>query len=129
MMRGLSKEVERRADLPVAPDKPFTGDNAYRFSSGLVIDDLRRDPFTFIPVHPDVVGQDFTYLVGKNSGTGSLKLKLEERDIDPDHLSESEYEELLQAVKHRSESQERPLEDHEFYDLVRDRHAELFKDL
>lgn len=128
MMRALSKEVVRRSDLPAAPDKPLTGDNAYRFSSGLVIDGLRRDPFTFIPVLPEVVGQAYTYLVGKNSGRGSLELKLEERDIDPERLTDDEYDELLAAVKHRSESQERPLEDHEFYGMVRDQHPELFEE-
>lgn len=126
-MRALSEEVERRSDLPVAPDKPFVGDNAYRFSSGLVIDGLRRDPFTFVPVLPEAVGQEFTYLLGKNSGRGSLELKLEEAGVDPEALSDDDYDELLAAVKSISESQERPLDDHEFYGLVEARHPSLLE--
>lgn len=124
-MRGLSTEVARRTDVTLAPDKPLTGDNAYRFSSGLVIDGLRRDPFTFVPVLPEAVGQDFVYLLGKNSGRGSLELKLEEAGADPEELTDEDYEVLLGLVKERSESQERPLEDHEFYDMVEERHPEL----
>lgn len=124
-MRSLSKEVERRSNQDVAVDKPLTGDNMYTFSSGLVIDGLRRDPFTFIPVHPSVVGQDFTYVLGKNSGLGSIELKLEELGVDPETLSEAEREALVTAVKEVSETQERPLEDHEFEAMVGDRHPEL----
>lgn len=117
-MRSVSREVERRSDQQVAADKPLTGDNAYKFSSGLVIDGLRKDPFTFISILPEVIGQEFSYVIGKNSGQGSIKLKLEEYDIDPSAFSEDEIDFIVSSVKEISETQERPLEDHELIEIV-----------
>lgn len=126
-MRALSKEVERRSNQRVAAGKPLTGDNAFRFSSGLVIDGLRRDPFTFIPILPEVVGQGFSYILGKNSGQGSIKLKLEEYGVDPGSLTEEDFESLLTSVKERSETQERPLEDHEFIRMLEAHRPDLLE--
>lgn len=119
-LRALSKEVERRANLPVAPDKPLVGDNAFRFSSGYIMHGIRQNLFTPIAVHPKAVGQSFSFLLGKNSTRVSLEMKLEERGVDPAALTDEDYDALLERVTRRSEVQKRPLEDHEFYEMVRE---------
>lgn len=124
-LRSLSKEVERRADIPVAPDKPLVGDNAFRFSSGYIIHGLQQNLFTPLALHPRAVGQDFEFMLGKNSARNSLELKLEEAGVDPAALTDEDYEVLLERVKELSETQERPLEDHEFYQMVEEHRPDV----
>ncbi len=127
-LRGLSKEVERRSTLPVAPDKPLVGDNAFRFSSGYIMHGIRQHLFTPLAIHPRLVGQSFSFLLGKNSTRVSLEMKLEEFGVDPATLTDADYDAVLEAVTTRSETQQRPLEDHEFREMVRDRRPDLALD-
>jgi isopropylmalate/homocitrate/citramalate synthase len=124
-LRSLSKDVERRSDLEVAPDKPLVGDNAFRFSSGYIIHGLQQNLFTPVALHPRTVGQEFSFMLGKHSARNSLELKLEEAGVDPSELTDDDYEALHDRVKGRSETQERPIEDYEFFGMVRERRPDL----
>lgn len=124
-LRGLSKEVERRSNFPVADNAPLVGDNAFRFSAGYIINGIRQNLFTPISIHPRAVGQDFEFMLDKNSTRTNVEIKMEEACLDPGILDDDDYSALVAAVTERAEEQERPIEDHEFYEMVRDRRPDI----
>lgn len=124
-LRSLSKEVERRSNFPVAENAPLVGDNAFQFSSGYIIHGIEQNLFTPVSIHPRAVGQDFTFMLDKNTTRTNVEIKLEEACVDPAEISDEDYEAVVRQVVDRSESQERPLEDHELYDMIRARRPDL----
>lgn len=124
-LRRLSKEVERRTDFPVGDNAPLIGDNAFRFSAGYIIHGIEQTLFTPISIHPRAVGQDFMFMLDKNATRTNVKIKMEESCVDPDKLTDEDYEVLVDEITERSERQERPIEEHEFYEMVRKRRPDL----
>lgn len=124
-LRGLSKEVERRADFPVADNAPLVGDNAFRFSAGYIIHGIQQNLFTPISIHPRAVGQEFEFMLDKNTTRTNVEIKMEEACVDPDALTDEDYDALVAEITDRSERQERPIEDHEFHAMVRERRPDL----
>jgi isopropylmalate/homocitrate/citramalate synthase len=124
-MRALSKEVERRSNFDVGENTPLVGDNAFRFSAGYIINGIRQNLFTPVCLHPHAVGQEFEFLLDKNTTRTNLEIKLEDACLDPDVLTDEEYDDFVETVTERSESQQRVIEDHEFYEMVRDRRPDL----
>jgi isopropylmalate/homocitrate/citramalate synthase len=124
-MRSLATEVERRSNFPLSPNKPLTGDDIFRFSSGMIISGIRQNPDDFLPYDPAIFGQSAAYEVGKHSERPSFEVMLEQRGVDPSELSDEDYADLLERVQSRSQPQQRPLENHEFYDMVRDVRPDL----
>lgn len=111
----LSKEVEKRSGLKVAANKPLVGDRVFTFSSGLVIDGLRRDPFTFLPLDPGLLNREISYLLEKSSGRGSVRMMLDAHDID---ASPEQVEEILQEVKEYSEKRKRVVSEGRFKEIA-----------
>jgi isopropylmalate/homocitrate/citramalate synthase len=93
--RELSQLVQRLAGTPLPPWKSVTGDNLFTRESGAVAAQF-HDPPAIEPYAAEVVGAERGIVLGKKSGLDSIRLKVEELELD---VEEERFGELLEAVK------------------------------
>jgi isopropylmalate/homocitrate/citramalate synthase len=93
--RELSRLVAERAATPLAPWKAVTGENLFVRESGAVASQF-HDPPAIEPYASDLVGQTRGVVLGKKSGLGSIRIKVEELGLD---VPAEQQPELLAKVK------------------------------
>jgi isopropylmalate/homocitrate/citramalate synthase len=83
----VTRLVSEIAKIPIALNKPVTGDNEFTYESGMVVDMALRmsqseKPYSTMPFSPQLIGRKgFNVLIGKMSGGTSVRKKLEERGL------------------------------------------------
>ena len=98
LLKKVSKLVERVSGLPVPPNKPVVGENAFTHESGIHAAGVMRDGSTFEPgvMTPEMVGQNRKLVLGKHTGKHGVAQALAEAGLNP---GESELKEIMQRVK------------------------------
>jgi isopropylmalate/homocitrate/citramalate synthase len=114
-LKSVSAQVEKLSGVELQVHKPVVGVNSFRHEAGMIVSGLLKEPFTAESYKPHVVGQQRQILIGKKSGLASIRLKLEELNIDAD---EDKLPSLLQAVKVTATEKRRALTDEEFRDVA-----------
>ncbi len=94
----LAQAVEEYSDVPVPANKPVVGDNAFAHESGIHAAGVIENSDTFEPgcMTPEMVGAEREFVLGKHTGTHSVRKRLEERDFAP---TDSEVREVTRRVK------------------------------
>ena len=94
----LSKLVERRSDVPVPGNKPVVGNNAFAHESGIHAAGVIENSDTFEPgvMTPEMVGGERELVLGKHTGTHSVRERLREVGFDP---TDAEVREVASRVK------------------------------
>lgn len=87
-------------------NKPVIGSNIFAHESGLHIFGITKNPSLYEPFSPDEVGVKRHLVLGKHSGTTSLKIKLEEAGLQ---LEEPILQFLLSKVRRMVIRQKKPL--------------------
>src|SRR6056297_3788996 len=94
----LARIVEEASDIPVPANKPVTGRNAFAHESGIhaagVIENA--DTFETGVMTPEMVGAEREFVLGKHTGTHSVRKHLVEAGFDP---TDSEVRRLTKRVK------------------------------
>ncbi|WP_149783017.1 LeuA family protein [Halorubrum aquaticum] len=94
----LARIVEDASDIPVPANKPVTGRNAFAHESGIhaagVIENT--DTFETGVMTPEMVGAEREFVLGKHTGTHSVRKHLVEAGFDP---SDGEVREITKRVK------------------------------
>ncbi|MGZ0745849.1 LeuA family protein [Haloparvum sp. AD34] len=82
---GLSRMVEDASDIPVTGNKPVVGRNAFSHESGIHAAGVIENSDTFEPgvMTPEMVGAEREFVLGKHTGTHSVRKHLEEAGFDP----------------------------------------------
>ncbi len=84
-LRDLGAMVSRLTGVPVPPNKPVGGANLFVTEAGIHQDGLLKDPSTYLPYPPEVVGAGAVQLaLGKHSGRHAVLHRLEGRGWAPD---------------------------------------------
>ncbi|HSW36337.1 MAG TPA: homocitrate synthase, partial [Candidatus Limnocylindrales bacterium] len=81
--RSLCEYVARASGRPVYPNKPIVGANTFAHESGIHADGVLKHPATYEVFSPEEVGLERQIVIGKHSGTQSIKMKFAEYGIDP----------------------------------------------
>jgi isopropylmalate/homocitrate/citramalate synthase len=117
--RELSHLVQMFSRTPLAPWKPVTGENLFTRESGAVAAQF-HDPPAIEPYAAELVGAERGIVLGKKSGLDSIRIKLEQLDLEvpPEHHSE-----LLEAVKKAGTKKRGLVTDGEFRRLVNRRRS------
>jgi len=102
--------------IPVSPNKPILGGNIFHVESGIHVDGILKDPKCYEPFPPETVGLQRKIVIGKHSGTASIKVKLAELGIS---CAEEKIPAVLESVRARSGEKRGALDDMEFAELVR----------
>jgi 2-isopropylmalate synthase len=94
----LSQMVEAYSDVPVPANKPVVGENAFAHESGIHAAGVIENSDTFEPgvMTPEMVGTEREFVLGKHTGTNSVRKRLEDRGFAP---TETEVRKLTRRVK------------------------------
>jgi 2-isopropylmalate synthase len=94
----LSRLVEDASDMPVPANKPVVGRNAFSHESGIHAAGVIENSDTFEPgvMTPEMVGAEREFVLGKHTGTHSVRMRLEEAGYDP---TDAEVREVTRRVK------------------------------
>ncbi len=99
-LRELSQQVIQATGTPLPPWKAIVGDNAFAHESGIHAAGVLRDPQTYEPFPPELVGSQHRLVVGKHSGRHLLAQVLQEQGIPIDRIPSTQWEQILQHVRH-----------------------------
>ena len=113
-VRELARLVERLSGTPLAPWKPITGENLFTRESGAVAAQF-HDPPAIEPYASELVGAERGIVLGKKSGIDSIRIKLEELELD---FPADGHAELLDAVKRLGVKKRGLVSDADFKRLV-----------
>jgi len=94
----LSRLVEEASDIPVPGNKPVVGRNAFSHESGIHAAGVIENSDTFEPgvMTPEMVGAEREFVLGKHTGTNSVRKRLEEAGFAP---TDDEVREVTRRVK------------------------------
>ncbi len=91
-----SRLVRNLTKMPVAPNKPLIGDNAFTHESGMHVHGTLADTSLYEPMDPELIGRKRRFAFGKHTGKASVKMALEEMGISAD---ESQTQKILSKLK------------------------------
>ncbi|WP_449289627.1 LeuA family protein [Natronococcus pandeyae] len=94
----LSETVEERSGVPTPGNKPVVGDNAFSHESGIHAAGVIENSDTFEPgvMTPEMVGATRRLVMGKHTGTHSVRERLCESGFDP---TDEQVREVTRRVK------------------------------
>ncbi len=119
-LKEVADYVSFATGVVIPPNKAIVGNNAFAHESGIHTHGILRDPFTYEPFPPKLVGNVRRLTIGKQSGTAIIKHQAESlhgKEIDK---TDPRLDYLVQLVKDIYASGERKssLKDEEFKQLV-----------
>ena len=84
-LTALSRLVETASDMPVPVNKPVVGRNAFSHESGIHAAGVIENSDTFEPgvMTPEMVGAERELVMGKHTGTHSVRQRLTDAGFDP----------------------------------------------
>ncbi len=113
-LTDLAKMVFEAANLPVPPNQPWVGPNAFSHESGIHVAAVLNCPMTYECVDPEEVGNRRRLVLGKHSGTALVKSRLDDRGIQ---ASQEQICDIVRAIKRAGEDHGR-VPDDEFWRMV-----------
>lgn len=93
---SLSTLVSKYTRVPLATNKPIVGAMAFTHESGIHAHGLMRDSSTYEPMSPELVGRKRRIVLGKHSGSASVKSALGELGYKP---GEKQLNEIVRRIK------------------------------
>lgn len=118
----VSEFVARASGRMLPAWKAIVGSNMFAHESGIHTDGMLKNPLNYEPFRPEDVGSERQMVIGKHSGTASIKAKfLKEYGKE---VTDLEAEELLKRVRNFAVDMKRSLFDKElmyiYEDMLRD---------
>jgi isopropylmalate/homocitrate/citramalate synthase len=95
---GLSRLVEQCSGIFITPQTPVVGLNAFRHESGIHVDGILKNSETYTGLDPREVNRTPSFVLGKHTGTQTIRHLLEHRGIS---ASEEDLGKILCLVKDR----------------------------
>ncbi len=92
----LSAYLERVSGFFLAPNKPITGQNAFTHKSGVHTNGVLKDPRTYEPFDPALLGRERKIVIDKYTGRSAVAARLEEYGIE---VSAAELEVIVNRIK------------------------------
>ena len=98
----LARLVERYSGIFIPPNTPIVGLNAFRHESGVHVDGILKNSKTYTELDPQEVSRTSSFVLGKHTGTRTIRHLLKQRGYEAD---EAELGEILRRVKERKASE------------------------
>jgi len=92
----ISSYLEKVSGFFLAPNKPITGQNAFSHKSGVHTNGILKDPRTYEPFDPAILGRERKIVIDKYTGKSAVASRLEEYDIE---VSAAELEVIVTRIK------------------------------
>ena len=92
----LSSYLEKISGFFLSPNKPITGQNAFSHKSGVHTNGVLKDPRTYEPFDPALLGRERKIVIDKYTGKSAVASRLEEYGIE---VSAAELEVIVSRIK------------------------------
>jgi homocitrate synthase NifV len=96
LFRELSEYVARASARSIPVWKPIVGANVFAHESGIHADGVIKNPLNYEVFPPEEVGLERQLVIGKHSGSKSIKMKFKEFAIE---LSDEDSQEILKQAR------------------------------
>ena len=93
---NISSYLEKVSGFFLAPNKPITGQNAFSHKSGVHTNGILKDPRTYEPFDPSLLGRERKIVIDKYTGKSAVASRLEEYEIE---VSPAELEVIVTRIK------------------------------
>ncbi len=100
----LSAYLEKVSGFFLAPNKPITGQNAFTHKSGVHTNGVLKDPRTYEPFDPAILGRERKIVIDKYTGKSAVAARLEEYGIQ---VSPAELEVIVSRIKNLGDDRKR----------------------
>ncbi|MCL6456793.1 MAG: hypothetical protein K6T85_02185, partial [Gorillibacterium sp.] len=100
--------------IQVDGDKAVIGRNVFAHESGIHVDGVSKNSELYEMIRPEEVGLTRQIVIGKHSGTASLKYKFKEWNVE---LEQGAAVLMLEQVREMAERQKSPLSDVQLKEL------------
>jgi isopropylmalate/homocitrate/citramalate synthase len=88
--------LEKVSGFFLAPNKPITGQNAFTHKSGVHTNGILKDPRTYEPFDPAMLGRERKIVIDKYTGKSAVAARLDEYSIQ---VSPAELEVIVTRIK------------------------------
>jgi len=92
----ISNYLEKVSGFFLAPNKPITGQNAFSHKSGVHTNGILKDPRTYEPFDPSILGRERKIVIDKYTGKTAVVTRLDEYGIE---VSAAELEVIVSRIK------------------------------
>ena len=92
----LSGYLEKVSGFFLAPNKPIIGQNAFSHKSGVHTNGVLKDPRTYEPFDPAILGRERKIVIDKYTGRSAVAARLDEYGID---VNPAELEVIVSRIK------------------------------
>ncbi len=101
--------------LTVPVDKAIIGPDVFAHESGIHVDGIAKNPLLYEVIQPEAVGLKRQVIIGKHSGTASLKYKFTQWNLN---LTQLEAVQMLKTTKRLALQQKGPLSDRQLQQIL-----------
>ena len=95
-LMDISGYLEKVSGFFLAPNKPITGQNAFSHKSGVHTNGILKDPRTYEPFDPAMLGRERKIIIDKYTGKSAVASRLDEYGIE---VSAAELEVIVTRIK------------------------------
>ncbi|MDO9039825.1 MAG: homocitrate synthase, partial [Bacteroidota bacterium] len=95
-MQELCRFVAEASSKPIYPSKPIVGDMICRHESGIHCNSLLKNELTYQPFLSSEIGRSTEMVLGRHSGTGTIRHFLEKQNLK---VNEEQHSRLTEQVK------------------------------
>jgi 2-isopropylmalate synthase len=95
-LMDLSNYLEKVSGFFLSPNKPITGQNAFSHKSGVHTNGILKDPRTYEPFDPSILGRERKIVIDKYTGKSAVAARLDEYGIE---VSGAELEVIVSRIK------------------------------
>ncbi len=124
ILREVAEYVARASGRPLPVSIPIVGSGIFAHESGIHGEAVLKNPLTYEAFSPEEVGLERQIVIGKHSGSASLKAKFREYGIE---LDDQECTDLLEMARLQAIDKKRSLFDKELVTIYRTYKAERKK--
>ncbi len=110
----ISRFISKISGREIPQGKPIIGNGCFLHESGIHQDGIIKNPSTYEPFDPSVIGQKSRLVIGKHSGKAAIKYFFEKKNI---LVSDGIASKLLKEIRHKSFTLKRCLSDIELHSL------------
>ena len=97
----ISSYLEKVSGFFLAPNKPITGQNAFTHKSGVHTNGVLKDPKTYEPFDPALLGRERKIVIDKYTGKSAVASRLDEYGIE---VSPAELDVIVMRIKNLSDN-------------------------
>ena len=118
ILRKISKWFEEVTETKISNKKAIIGRKIFHVESGIHVDGILKNPQNYEPYKSELVGKKTKIVIGKHSGTSSVKIKCNELNIVLE--DKVKINKILQKIKLKSMEKRGGVTDEEFKIIVKE---------